>query len=126
MSDDRKPVYVPPLDATPSVYSSLDAPPPPFQLQPPPSGRPPGPTRTPAARRLTTHPAYRSRPKPRVQPAAVKVAGPVPPPRAEAADLTEVADVRPERLPLDANNPGAVVAVAVSLVVSVMVFLLAV
>lgn len=127
MSDTTdKPAFVPPLDATPTVYSSLDAPPPPFQLKPAPSSNAPEPTRTPAARRLASHPAYRSRPKPRVKPAAVKLepTNAAPP---EAPDERPTADdLRPAPEPLDASNPGVTVAVTVSLLVSVMVFLLAV
>ncbi|MEN0065263.1 MAG: hypothetical protein AAGA48_24170 [Myxococcota bacterium] len=118
--DDPMPVPLPfaqTPDGVPSEYSSLDAPPPPFQLgapKPQPAGlRKPSWESRESVRR-------RSPRRARIQPAEVKL------PASEAevfsTDAEPESPLRPARIAEGQTNPGIVLAVVVSLTVSVLVF----
>lgn len=114
-----------------SVYSSMDAPPPPFQIGAPQTrnsdpGRPPQSLRSdpggaPRSNRgRSPRVAPRSR---RIAPAEVQVVEEPEDDPVTEAPAPPAYSLRPERLPEGQINPGVVVAVAVSLLASMTVYL---
>lgn len=120
-----------PLDDTPGVYSSLDAPPPPFQIRAVRSVAGDKPVHMSAVRSVNRpppvdEPSLDKRRRANVRPASVRMEIQEPSPPSVHANASPEQDVRPEQLPDGATNPGAVLAVVISLVVSMFVFVFAV